>query len=150
MNQCLCVSGKLYNDCCGKLHSKDQIAKTPEALMRSRYVAFAIGNIDYLLQTSSSSLLTQLTREDLEETSEMFDFVNLEIMQEDGDQVEFIAYMLLNNELHELHEVSTFIKEDEQWKYDSGVIKPSNVTKITRNDLCPCGSGKKYKKCHMS
>ena len=22
------------------------------------------------------------------------------------------------------------------------------TTKVGRNDLCPCGSGKKYKKCH--
>jgi preprotein translocase subunit SecA len=23
------------------------------------------------------------------------------------------------------------------------------VPKVERNDPCPCGSGKKYKKCHM-
>jgi uncharacterized protein YecA (UPF0149 family) len=26
--------------------------------------------------------------------------------------------------------------------------KPRNVPKIGRNQLCPCGSGKKYKRCH--
>ncbi len=26
--------------------------------------------------------------------------------------------------------------------------RPANPAKIGRNDLCPCGSGKKYKKCH--
>jgi uncharacterized protein len=30
---------------------------------------------------------------------------------------------------------------------DFDQIKPSNTTKIGRNDFCPCGSGKKYKKC---
>jgi preprotein translocase subunit SecA len=25
---------------------------------------------------------------------------------------------------------------------------PVNVPKVDRNDPCPCGSGKKYKKCH--
>jgi preprotein translocase subunit SecA len=26
-------------------------------------------------------------------------------------------------------------------------IDPKNLNKIGRNDICPCGSGKKYKKC---
>ena len=25
---------------------------------------------------------------------------------------------------------------------------PKKVKKVGRNDLCPCGSGKKYKQCH--
>ena len=30
----------------------------------------------------------------------------------------------------------------------SSVVKPSGDKKVGRNDPCPCGSGKKYKKCH--
>ncbi|MFN2460106.1 MAG: SEC-C metal-binding domain-containing protein [Candidatus Velthaea sp.] len=26
--------------------------------------------------------------------------------------------------------------------------KPATAEKVGRNDLCPCGSGKKYKRCH--
>jgi SEC-C motif-containing protein len=37
------------------------------------------------------------------------------------------------------------------WKYVAGNVIPTTVTrvgdKIGRNDPCPCGSGKKYKKC---
>ena len=29
-----------------------------------------------------------------------------------------------------------------------GRASPSAVPKVGRNDDCPCGSGKKYKKCH--
>jgi len=30
-----------------------------------------------------------------------------------------------------------------------GVVKPVRAsTSVGRNDRCPCGSGKKYKKCH--
>ena len=36
------------------------------------------------------------------------------------------------------HEVEAATQEDEQTK----------VEKVGRNDLCPCGSGKKYKNCH--
>ena len=33
---------------------------------------------------------------------------------------------------------------------DKGSTKqqPKRVKKVGRNDLCPCGSGKKYKQCH--
>lgn len=29
------------------------------------------------------------------------------------------------------------------------IIKTKKATKVGRNDLCPCGSGRKYKKCHL-
>ena len=32
----------------------------------------------------------------------------------------------------------------------SVVTAPRNVVRIGRNELCPCGSGKKYKACHMA
>ena len=45
-----------------------------------------------------------------------------------------------------------FIKQiDGEWKYVAGNVIPTTVTrvgeKVGRNDSCPCGSGKKYKKC---
>ena len=30
----------------------------------------------------------------------------------------------------------------------SSKSQPKRVKKVGRNDLCPCGSGKKYKQCH--
>ena len=30
----------------------------------------------------------------------------------------------------------------------SQVVKASGVAEVGRNELCPCGSGKKYKRCH--
>ena len=39
---------------------------------------------------------------------------------------------------------SSFIKEDGTWKYLDGELYNS---KIERNESCPCGSGKKFKKC---
>ena len=32
----------------------------------------------------------------------------------------------------------------------SVVTGPRNVTKVGRNEPCPCGSGKKYKDCHYA
>ena len=49
-SSCPCGGG-VYRSCCGPLHRGDQRAETAEQLMRSRYSAFARGEIDYLLAT---------------------------------------------------------------------------------------------------
>ncbi|WP_051326266.1 YchJ family protein [Glycomyces tenuis] len=48
---CPCGAGGPYDACCGRLHAGDAGADTAEALMRSRYSAFALGDVDYLLRT---------------------------------------------------------------------------------------------------
>jgi SEC-C motif-containing protein len=47
---CPCGGG-VYRSCCGLLHRGEQRAETAEQLMRSRYSAFARGEVDYLLAT---------------------------------------------------------------------------------------------------
>ncbi len=46
--RCPCLSGLPYGECCGPLH-RGAAAPTAEALMRSRFSAFAIGDAEYLL-----------------------------------------------------------------------------------------------------
>lgn len=145
---CPCCSGKSYDACCYSLHN-DGIAENPEQLMRSRYTAFAMGNSEYLLATSSAALITTLTKEDLDQTCQAFRFVSLKVVTAQEDKVEFIANLLHGDELHPLHETSTFIQEGDKWKYDTGVLHETQIIKLKRNDKCPCGSGKKYKQCHM-
>ncbi|MGN6326321.1 YchJ family protein [Pseudolysinimonas sp.] len=48
---CACGSGRTYAECCEPYHLGDVAAPTAEALMRSRYTAFARGNGAYLLRT---------------------------------------------------------------------------------------------------
>ena len=70
---------------------------------------------------------------------------------EDGF-VEFKAWHLnLEGQLTAHHEISEFNKYEGQWKFVTGV-RPTQKpvvkeNKVGRNDPCPCGSGKKYKKC---
>lgn len=40
------------------------------------------------------------------------------------------------------------MKENSDSSDNTGVKEKSNKQKVGRNDPCPCGSGKKYKKCH--
>lgn len=146
---CPCCSGESYQVCCQPLHL-GSIAKTPEQLMRSRYSAFALANTDYLLDTSSEQLKNSLSQEELKQTCQSFQFISLQVVSAQGDKVEFVANLLHGNELHPLHEISTFVQQQQQWKYDTGVIQPSSIIKLGRNDKCPCGSNKKFKQCHMS
>ena len=49
-SDCLCGSGKSAESCCHAYHA-GATAPTAEALMRSRYVAYALGLEPYLLET---------------------------------------------------------------------------------------------------
>ncbi len=48
---CLCESDRKYKHCCRPFH-QGRPAPTPEALMRSRYTAYALGQVAYLMQTT--------------------------------------------------------------------------------------------------
>jgi SEC-C motif-containing protein len=63
-------------------------------------------------------------------------------------RVEFKAHWLIGGRRGYLHETSRFLKEDGRWYYLDGQTHPAPAAgKTGRNDPCPCGSGKKFKKC---
>ena len=111
---------------------------TPKELMKSRYDAFVRQDWNYLVETS-----TNQTLEELSGASDI-KWLKLDIINSYDNIVEFKAYYKENNKTDVLHEKSTFIQEDGMWKYKDGELYNS---KIERNELCPCGSGKKFKKC---
>ena len=141
---CPCGSGRAYSDCCKPLHTGSKKAQTPEELMRSRYSAFALGNAEYLYNTS---LLKHHAPDELEALKMQMnraEWLRLDVVSASDDSVEFKAYYRDSGSIHLLHETSTFVYENGQWFYDEGILYS---TKIERNEACPCGSGKKYKKC---
>lgn len=130
------------------------MAITAEALMRSRYTAYVVKNVDYLLKTWHPS--TKPANIDLG-TIPKWNGLHI-VSTEAGDEsdsygtVEFKATALSQGKIFRLHEKSRFVKEHGRWLYVDGDIKddrPPNtrVKKIGRNEPCPCGSGKKFKKC---
>ena len=48
---CPCGSGQRYDACCGRLHRRQAEAETAEELMRSRYAAYAVGDLDHVFRT---------------------------------------------------------------------------------------------------
>jgi SEC-C motif-containing protein len=158
MTDCPCGSGRSFADCCDPYLSGAAPAPTAEALMRSRYCAFATGRIDYLQATLTPETQGDFDRAHTETWSQGSEWTGLDIRStEDGGPddasgwVEFVARFRMDGQPHTHHESAYFVKEDGVWYYKSGISGPRPVKraapKVGRNDPCPCGSGKKFKKC---
>ena len=127
--------------------------------MRSRYSAYVVGAIDYLGDTLHPSHRSDWDRDATRRWAEDAEWLGLEILDSEAGQsgdetgvVEFAANFKENGELRRHHERSRFSRVGGRWYYvDGDVPKPRTQRhdgpKVGRNDPCPCGSGKKYKKC---
>ena len=146
---CPCGSGNDYDQCCGRYIDGGQLPASPQQLMRSRYTAFARHNSDYLQQTWHES--TRPAQLEFEAGVSWFGLRIIDCQAGDADDegwVEFIARFKGNGRLQSLHERSRFVREQGRWQYVDGQIQPQpEAEKIGRNAPCPCGSGKKFKRC---
>lgn len=158
MKLCPCGSEKKYNECCEPYIKGTKVAPTAEALMRSRYTAFAVGEIDYISKTHHESTRKDLDMEGVKSWALNSEWLGLEIREKSKGtekdtegQVEFKCKFTFNGSEQSHHELSTFKKENGEWFFVDGVMKTNTVRrvepKVGRNDPCPCGSGKKAKKC---
>lgn len=155
---CPCGSQKLFSECCQPLLSEEVLADTAEALMRSRYSAFATGNIDYLISTLHPSKRQPQDHELLQGALHNTNWLGLQVRHcekgladDDRGTVEFVATWSEAGQSGFLHERSRFLKEDGHWFYVDGDLfdtSGKNIAKPGRNEPCWCGSGKKFKKCH--
>ncbi len=148
---CPCFSGKPFAECCESFLSGKAVPPSAEALMRSRYAAFATGNIDYLETTLLPEKRHAFNQEEAKNWALSSTWIGLNILFSENDEakgvVEFIArYRQNGREMHH-HETSRFISREGRWYYVDGQIASHRQPDVGRNDPCPCGSGKKYKKC---
>jgi SEC-C motif-containing protein len=102
------------------------------ALMRSRYSAYALDLVDYIIDTTHPqceqySSNTAVWKEDLHGFCRSTRFVGLEIKDfSDGDS---IAYVTFHARLHQgetntsFTERSTFEKVDRRWLYKNGEVR---------------------------
>jgi len=148
---CPCQSQKPYQQCCEPYHLGYLPAPTPEALMRSRYSAFVLGLGEYLAATDSSGTTQDV--QGLKAYSKRVRWLGLEVLEseenpETGGSVRFVASLLINGSVYRQGELSRFEKRDGKWFYAAGTpFEPEPPFVPGRNDPCPCGSGKKFKKC---
>ena len=121
---CPCNSDLPYAECCQPWHrgyAEQRYAPTPEALMRSRYAAYVLGLLEYLLVTWHPSTAPG----DLELPPLKWLGLEVKISEEHGDAgvVEFVArYRDSSGKAERLHETSRFVREGGQWYYIDGVF----------------------------
>lgn len=126
--------------------------------MRSRYAAYVTQNIKYLVETHDPERRSDFDALSAGEWAKAADWKRLDVLKTSagkaGDQtgkVEFIAWFMMEGELACHHEHSDFRRlEDSRWVYSDGVGRSVDqvLADFGRNEACPCGSGKKFKKCH--
>ncbi len=161
---CPCGSQRYFNACCGPLlyangsNAQERAARpratSAEQLMRSRYSAFALGLGDYLLNTTHPSKRHGLNAQDLSEQACTTQWLGLSLHHSRGTgleaegEVSFTARFMEKGCSGALHETSRFLQEEGHWYYLDGQVNvESSPAKAGRNAPCPCGSGKKYKRC---
>lgn len=159
MTTCPCGSSQIFDDCCSPYINTGKRVPTAEALMRSRYTAYTLGDIDYISRTHDSSANEDFDRKGAKEWADKAEWLGLDIIRtekgREGDskgQVEFKAHYRLKGKDHVLHEISEFVHKKGIWYFLDGRMPDvkqyrREIPKVGRNDLCVCGSGKKYKKC---
>jgi len=121
---CPCGGPRPILGCCGPYIAGAELPPTAEALMRSRYTAYVMGDEAYLRATWHPS-----TRplDPIIDRNEKIQWLGLEIKsalrlrqrkadlpeQIDQDTVEFVARFRVNGRAQRLHEISNFVREPE-------------------------------------
>lgn len=156
---CPCGSKLTFEECCEPYLMERKKPATAAALMRSRYCAYALESIDYLYKTSGTKVRKEFDAESCRKWARSATWTGIEILSENGGQasdqkgtIEFVARYEVKDTPYDHHELAEFAKVDNEWRFIDGKIfgpEPQRRTapKVGRNDLCHCGSGKKYKKC---
>lgn len=146
---CPCGSGNLLDSCCGRYHA-GQPAPSAEALMRSRYSAYVLGLVDYLLDTTLPVQKSSLDRASISQWSAQSTWLGLEVESAEllGGKPEhaFVTFTARWHDTtgeHSHRERSAFVQNQGRWYF----IDPTVQLKAGRNDACPCGSEQKFKKC---
>lgn len=117
---CPCGSGRVYDACCGPIVRNERLADTAEELMRSRYTAFALGDVDHVFRSWHPA-----TRPDDLAALPRIEWQGLDVVEvvdggpaDDEGVVEFVARHADGS----MHERSRFVRRAGRWVYLDGEI----------------------------
>lgn len=130
LTPCPCSPHLSLAECCGRYHAVPQ-APTPEALMRSRYSAFVLGRIDYIVATTLPVQQAQLDQVAIQNWSQQSTWLGLEVhrsgVSHSPDQgfVEFTARWCDADGQHQHDEHSLFVRHQGRWYFvDPNIPRP--------------------------
>ena len=116
--QCPCNPNKKYSDCCKKAHQNINSVTSAEVLMRSRYSAFVLANIEYLQKSHHSTTRpSKQEKREIEKWTKSVNWLKLEILSSTNDTVAFKAFFMENGAINVIQENSNFSKENGNWAY---------------------------------
>ena len=125
---CPCGSTRPFHECCELIINGKKEAATCEELMRSRYVAFTMANVDYLMRSHHSETRQIKEIRSIKKWAESVQWMGLVILNTQAGEVndeigyvEFRALYLEAGQLQQIHEKSLFKRENHKWVYGSGV-----------------------------
>jgi len=146
---CPCGSGARLDECCGQ-YLAGTPAPSAERLMRSRYSAYVLGDIDYLRQTTLPAQQAGLDAEAMRAWSLQSTWLGLQVEKAEPPAERsahaFVTFSARWRDVsggHIHRERSAFVRHAGRWYF----IDPTVPLRAGRNDPCPCGSGMKFKKC---
>ena len=147
-SDCPCGSGKSYADCCKSAHEYGMVTSSGADLIRSRFSAYAIGDTEFIIGTSSEqspdfqyySALPGNTQKNFKRwgrdinTSMMKDYffvkveVDSEALDEGEDDISTVVFRHLaiqkgSNIMYPIQEKATLVRDDGvAWKYVMGEV----------------------------
>lgn len=125
---CPCGSNRPCQECCDLIISAKKEAETCEELMRSRYVAFTMANVDYLMHSHHSKTRQVKESRNIKKWAASVQWMGLVILNTEAGEandnigyVEFRALYLEAGQMQQIHEKSLFRRENHKWVYVSGI-----------------------------
>ncbi len=129
---CPCGRGLPYAECCGPIHQGGGAPATAEALMRSRYSAFALDDDAFVLATWHPK-----TRPAEVDPDSHLRWVGLDILESTGGGmfdaegvVEFRAHYRDHGKHGDMVERSRFVRHDGQWVYWGPILTDGSLANI--------------------
>lgn len=117
---CPCHSGKSYQECCQPFHS-GKWPLTALELMRSRYSAYALNLVDYIIETTFPEEQKSLDRDSIQLFSKNTLFQDLNILEFiEGDPISYVTFKaILSQHSRDMSfvEKSEFEKVNGRWFY---------------------------------
>jgi len=156
---CPCGSGRTYAACCQPIIAGQAAAETAEALMRARYSAYVTAEVGFLLDSLHPDHREDHDEEAVRVWAAESEWHGLQILRteaggpdDETGKVEFACEYTFEDEWRRHHEDALFARHDGRWYFVEGEpVRQEpfrrSEPKVGRNDPCPCGSGKKFKKC---
>ncbi|GJH42575.1 SEC-C motif protein [Pasteurella canis] len=144
---CPCQSDLPYQDCCAPFHQQQQFPTDAIQLMRSRYTAYVLKNIDYIVQTTVPAQQSLLPIDVLKDWAQQTLWVGLtivkhQLLSKTHSRVEFDAYFTTDKGTQVHNETSLFVNIEGRWYF----VDPT-VSLPTMKQPCICNSKKKFKHC---